>query len=219
MEIDGNEFRLDIIEYWRKYGYGFSKLALFSNIELSYLYFLKAIQFLHLDTILLSYYQFYYRNSKLFYQSGVFICSYLHKSCKYKTNNFGNFLNHLNVYHFNSGDSMSGNNNSTQENPSEEKTLVDWVNENAFQCEKCERTFKFETELKSHLKSHIHKSTIYECKFCSQKFDTNRALLEHLHEIHEDKYTFVCNKCGIGFLNKISLIKHTRSQHYQITNE
>ncbi len=71
-----------------------------------------------------------------------------------------------------------------------------------FECEYCEKTFKRQDSLKSHLK--IHLGTAYKCQYCNKLFSRKSNLSQHIL-IHTKARPFQCGYCNKTFRQKHAL--------------
>ena len=61
-----------------------------------------------------------------------------------------------------------------------------------FGCDKCDRKFTSEKDLKRHI-SEVHEGTKpFECEFCDRKFSRKDAVKHHIAQVHEGKL-FKCD--------------------------
>ena len=86
--------------------------------------------------------------------------------------------------------------------------------ERAFQCDKCEKTFKSKPTLRNHFIFHHGEKTIVKCKFesCERTFSNKIQMNTHFNYFHA-KEAFVCDSCGKAFKAKDSLRYHTIKNH------
>jgi len=80
-----------------------------------------------------------------------------------------------------------------------------------FQCEACDRQFRFASQLKKH--SLVHGSVedrSYVCKVCGSKFPERLELIDHMH-YHDQKC--MCSICHKGFENEWLLQRHVKYRH------
>ena len=78
-------------------------------------------------------------------------------------------------------------------------------------CAACDKVFKYESELKVHMKRMHLKIKDHFCKDCDKSFSTKSQLNTHL-PTHMEK-NFPCYMCGLKLSRKINLINHMKSLH------
>ena len=78
--------------------------------------------------------------------------------------------------------------------------------EHAFQCEKCNETFKFEDSLKHHFNS----QHVFRCEECNAPFEFQELLNNHVTLNHNNIFVsiFKCDMCNFMCKNRDSLIDH-----------
>lgn len=86
-----------------------------------------------------------------------------------------------------------------------------------FPCEMCQKTFKLEKNLKSHLKS-SHGSKLdlpFQCKKCAKRFIDKHKMKYHLMNVHIRSRPFVCRyeNCSSDFNNQSNLRQHEVKVH------
>ena len=91
-----------------------------------------------------------------------------------------------------------------------------------FPCQLCEKSYKYERNLKEHVKnSHTQKSS-FRCEVCSCEFSVKSSLKVHMaaqhgitefgsHILHKETKTFRCNTCGMVFRKSSNLKAHERT--------
>ena len=81
-----------------------------------------------------------------------------------------------------------------------------------FECEDCNLTFKYKKNLKTHVKTkHLENSRLFECEECSSKFKDRRNLINHIRVKHKpDKPEHICSVCGKVFQEKKNMRKHEK---------
>ena len=91
--------------------------------------------------------------------------------------------------------------------------------ENPHKCHKCDKSFKYQRNLKLHVYSAHDKKEPYKCKLCDEEFSSKGHLKRHLEEQHKvfdlenpiqskDPSEFVCNLCDKNFKRKEHLATH-----------
>ena len=83
-----------------------------------------------------------------------------------------------------------------------------------YQCEQCDKTFKYTVSLKEHVKiEHEGIKDSYSCEECGKTFSRYMSLRLHIKGIHKKERNFKCDKCPSKFLMKQSLERHLRTVH------
>eukprot|EP00116_Pleurobrachia_bachei_P001531 sb/3461793/ len=77
-----------------------------------------------------------------------------------------------------------------------------------FQCDKCPYSFKYQSLLSRHYRSHIGIKS-YECEVCDKKFTHLYHYKTHLN-LHTGERLFKCDVCGKGFSQADYFRKHMR---------
>ena len=76
-----------------------------------------------------------------------------------------------------------------------------------FKCDKCDKKYAKENDLKDHKK--VHDPPGYKCSICQKAFFQHSEYLEHAKNEHGGM-KFACNKCGKGFRLKFHLESHQK---------
>lgn len=197
------------VKFWHLFGRGVAKLRVFSNIELSYLFFHTAIRFFHNEEFWFKFFKQYYIESRLWSNSGFFPCPIDH--CDFETENFSHFLAHFQGHYPNA---YALDLHKKQKMPPKKlqfMNLLTFISENFYVCSQCEKSFQFETEYRAHLTRHS-RSNLIQCKHCKTTFMNHYDLDKHMKN-HLDLFKFACEICGRGFLSKMGLRKHCKSAH------
>ena len=83
-----------------------------------------------------------------------------------------------------------------------------------FQCDKCEKTFPSEGNLRRHEKEQ-HFQGKHTCKLCGRQFLRNYRLDVHMNVMHKlsgiTQDEFKCDRCDLQFQDRFSYERHTRS--------
>ena len=83
--------------------------------------------------------------------------------------------------------------------------------ERKVQCASCDNMFKYESELKVHVKRIHLKIKDFFCETCGESCSSKSNLNDHLATHPENK--FPCYMCGVKLSRKINLIKHMKNLH------
>ena len=75
-----------------------------------------------------------------------------------------------------------------------------------FTCTVCEKDFKYENNLKTHMKLHTEEKL--QCGECGKYYTTPRGLKEHITIKHERISKFKCTVCGKAFVKESNLETH-----------
>ncbi len=75
-----------------------------------------------------------------------------------------------------------------------------------YPCDKCDRSFKFENNLKRHQLNHEEHAT-YSCRICGKEFKTPHYLFQHSF-IHRKTRDFQCDQCEKSFKTASNLTQH-----------
>jgi hypothetical protein len=93
---------------------------------------------------------------------------------------------------------------------------------NPHKCNECNKSFKYQRNLKLHIFSVHDKREPYKCKLCSLEIGAKHSLKRHLQEQHKifdldtpiqtkDPGEFMCDLCDKGFKRKEHLANHMKS--------
>jgi len=74
-------------------------------------------------------------------------------------------------------------------------------------CQICKKTFASLRYLKLHQKVH---EIEHKCKYCEKIFRQNCLMLTHIRNFHENLGSYKCDVCKVGFNTKGNLTKHQR---------
>eukprot|EP00038_Savillea_parva_P030927 m.81569 g.81569 ORF g.81569 m.81569 type:complete len:332 (+) comp9411_c0_seq1:345-1340(+) len=77
-----------------------------------------------------------------------------------------------------------------------------------FECEWCQKPFKYPSQLKEHIRVHTREKP-YPCTFCSKAFSHSSALTQH-ERIHTGEKPFKCSHCNKAFSQSSNLKRHER---------
>ena len=80
-----------------------------------------------------------------------------------------------------------------------------------YSCEKCEKTFATQKNLKGHIQS-FHENLGHKCYKCDKTFAHHSTLHVHFKTIHLN-IQYKCDKCEKIFSRKTSLNRHIRHAH------
>ena len=78
-------------------------------------------------------------------------------------------------------------------------------------CTLCNRKFKFNSELKKHVKRIHSMIKDFNCDDCGKRFCSNPDLTQHKQTHSEEK--FPCHICGVKLARKANLIGHIKRAH------
>ena len=81
--------------------------------------------------------------------------------------------------------------------------------EKTFKCDTCGKTFKFKSQLNSHLRSHTGEKP-FTCDICGKAFTLNSNLTAHMR-VHTDERPHSCQTCGKGFKSHGDLNQHMKT--------
>uniref|UniRef100_A0A1I7TKU2 Zinc finger protein n=1 Tax=Caenorhabditis tropicalis TaxID=1561998 RepID=A0A1I7TKU2_9PELO len=109
-----------------------------------------------------------------------------------------------------------------------------------YNCDQCSRTFKFQSKLQEHLRTHLGVRP-FPCPYCSREFSQKGALKTHMrlhtgerpfycqwdcgkqfasssarrhHEkTHSGERPYVCSACGKGFTKNSHVVRHLKNIH------
>ena len=93
--------------------------------------------------------------------------------------------------------------------------------ENNFNCDSCNSSFRTKTGLSIHIKfKHEKPIKIFRCATCGHEFKDNCGLKSHLrtHLPDEERLAFECEICGKRMVNKFSLKYHISTIHEMAKN-
>ncbi|XP_033725587.1 uncharacterized protein LOC117315488 [Pecten maximus] len=106
----------------------------------------------------------------------------------------------------------------------------DSVDEHAYKCDICDKSFKSIEEIKDHCRSHtenespelisradveamkVSGSNIYRCNICDKEYSASFSLERH-YRIHEGERMYICHICDKTFQQSSSLREHLLSHH------
>ena len=91
-------------------------------------------------------------------------------------------------------------------------------NEHTFVCGKCNKSFKTNYQLKTHIKN-MHMEQV--CDQCGLKFLNRLQKLSHMHSEHKRRKLFeavACQFCGKKMKNAFSLTNHVRFVHLKMSH-
>lgn len=74
------------------------------------------------------------------------------------------------------------------------------------ECPKCDRKFRWDTSLKSHINS-AHGDTWYPCEYCNKQFKDRTNLKNHRYS-HTGGGNYTCGNCDSHFLRKDQYRSH-----------
>ena len=86
-----------------------------------------------------------------------------------------------------------------------------------FQCDKCEKSFIFEKDLKRHTRI-VHNAVSHFCSVCEKTYKSKYVYDKHV-ATHEEGYVqpmFQCQVCPRSFTTKFMLAHHIKSEHLGI---
>jgi KRAB domain-containing zinc finger protein len=81
-----------------------------------------------------------------------------------------------------------------------------------YKCKDCEKSFKEETRLKSHIKI-IHDGTRVKCPVCQKPFVDKSVMKRHIDNVHEKKKPYGCDICNERFAQSGHLVTHKKGKH------
>lgn len=87
----------------------------------------------------------------------------------------------------------------------------DHLIERPYQCTECDMAFFLKAGLKHHLVKHTGTKE-FTCKVCCKSYGLKKILHEHM-KIHSDNRCFKCEHCDMAFVQKSGLRGHMRSKH------
>ena len=93
--------------------------------------------------------------------------------------------------------------------------------ESKFKCDACEKFFKTELEVKSHMKRVHMKINKFKCKICEKSYFTMGELKHHSKINHNDqsqRELFECNYCKKNFVTKMNRDLHIKRMHEKLKN-
>ena len=79
-------------------------------------------------------------------------------------------------------------------------------------CEHCQKSFKLEHTLKSHIKT-IHEGARVNCQVCQKSFVSKTVMKLHIKTVHEKKKPHVCDICNESFAQTAHLKTHKKGKH------
>ena len=83
-----------------------------------------------------------------------------------------------------------------------------------YQCRKCDKTFMFQSRLKTHeQRFHISRENWHKCELCEKCFVNEERLSRHTLTIHNEVSQFQCEKCSVGFKSRENLNSHNIYYH------
>jgi len=92
------------------------------------------------------------------------------------------------------------------------RTVHELAGKHLFKCEDCEKSFKMEFTLKSHIKT-IHEGTRVKCPVCQKPFVDKSRMKRHIENVHEKKKPHACDICNESFAQKGQLVTHKKGKH------
>ncbi|XP_044737612.1 zinc finger protein 260-like isoform X3 [Chrysoperla carnea] len=90
------------------------------------------------------------------------------------------------------------------------KHLLTHTKERPYACDKCDKTYRTNFQLKEHV-SRVHlNERNFVCTFCSQAFFDKKILLKHVMR-HTGEKPFKCQMCEKRFIQKVALDVHMKT--------
>ena len=98
--------------------------------------------------------------------------------------------------------------------------------EDPHKCHRCDKSFKYQRNLKLHIADVHDKKENIQCKLCNEEMNSKSLLKRHLEEQHKvfdlenpiqnkDPSEFVCNLCSKGFKRNEHLASHMNSHKFK----
>lgn len=82
-----------------------------------------------------------------------------------------------------------------------------------FPCELCGKMFRWNHDMKRHVRTVHHGLKQFECKICGKKVVDKHALMVHINSNHEKIKNFQCVYCSRKYFIKNKLQEHVRRKH------
>ncbi|KAJ8254909.1 hypothetical protein GJAV_G00198730 [Gymnothorax javanicus] len=81
-----------------------------------------------------------------------------------------------------------------------------------FKCKRCRRGFRFQLELKKHMKTHSGRK-VYQCQYCEYNTTDASGFKRHVISIHTKDYPHRCDFCKKGFRRPSEKNQHIMRHH------
>ncbi|XP_037305381.2 GDNF-inducible zinc finger protein 1 [Pungitius pungitius] len=83
------------------------------------------------------------------------------------------------------------------------------------QCNKCQRTFHYETSYLKHISTYhgVKADVVHRCENCQQTFANRSNLKIHEKHVHSSERLFACEICAKSFKRKKDVVRHQRQVH------
>ena len=86
-----------------------------------------------------------------------------------------------------------------------------------YDCHKCKHTSTTYQDIKDHKRTHdMRKTYLFECRKCNISFKYENDLRSHIDQNHVVDTRIPCQQCNRRFNNKTQLIRHINREHYEV---
>ena len=225
-----------LINFWRKNSKKTIKLALFSNIQVSFLLIGTAIRLIQNEHLLDEFLKSFYTSRELFWTNKPFFCP--EKGCNFTESDYSRMQIHIRRHRderpfvcdickkeFYTNYTLKKHKkiharphpfacpvqNCGQSFRYEKRLaqhLITVYNIKPYKCKYCDKPFTEKGDLKIHLRIHTREKP-YECEYCGKKFAQKSALIVHLR-VHTGEKPYKCKICGKSFTQSHALTEHMR---------